>query len=107
VNSRILKVLEDANVKLSSVMSNVMGVSGREMLQAIIAGETDAKALAQLARGTLRGKIPLLEQAARGGLNDHHRFLLEQWLGMWNQLGCGSPNSKRGLKSRYALSRRQ
>lgn len=87
VNNRILKVLEDANVKLSSVMSNVMGVSGRQMLQAIIAGETDAKALAQLARGTLRGKIPLLEEAARGGLNDHHRFLLGQWLGMWNQLG--------------------
>jgi transposase len=88
VNNRILKVLEDANVKLGSVMSNVMGVSGREMLRAIIGGETNPQTLAQLARGSLRRKIPRLEQAARGGLNDHHRFLLEQWLAMWEELAA-------------------
>lgn len=88
ISNRILKVLEDANIKLSSVMSDVMGVSGRQMLAAMVRGETDAQALAQLARGSLRGKIPLLEQAARGGLNDHHRFLLEQWLTMWKDLAA-------------------
>ncbi len=86
VSNRILKVLEDANVKLSSVMSNVMGVSGREMLRAIIQGESDAKVLAESARGRLRGKIPLLEQALGGSLTPHHRFLLEQWLGIWDDL---------------------
>ncbi len=86
VSNRILKVLEDANVKLSSVMSNVMGVSGRELLRAIIQGESDAKVLAESARGRLRGKIPLLEQALGGSLTPHHRFLLEQWLGIWDDL---------------------
>jgi len=86
VSNRILKVLEDANVKLSSVMSDVMGVSGRAMLRALIQGETDPKALAELSRGRLRGKIPVLEQAGQGRFNEHHRFLLEQWLGMWDQL---------------------
>lgn len=88
VSNRILKVLEDGNVKLSSVMSDVMGVSGREMLRAIIQGESEATALAQLARGRLRGKIPLLQQAATGTVNQHHRFLLEQWLGMWEELAA-------------------
>src|SRR5436190_13794897 len=69
VNNRIRKVLEDANVKLSSVLSDVMGVSGREMLRAIIQGQTDPAELAELARGRLRGKIPLLQAAARGGVN--------------------------------------
>jgi len=86
IGNRIMKVLEDANVKLSSVMSDVMGVSGREMLRAIIRGESDATALAELARGRLRGKIPLLQQAATGSLNQHHRFLIEQWMEMWDQL---------------------
>jgi transposase len=84
--NRILKVLEDANVKLSSVMSDVMGVSGREMLQAMVEGKGDAAALAQLARGTLRGKIPQLQQAAEGNLSEHHRFLLGQWLKAWEEL---------------------
>jgi transposase len=87
ISNRILKVLEDANIKLSAVMSDVMGVSGREMLRAIVKGECDAAKLAELARGRLRGKIPVIEQAAKGSLNDHHRFLLEQWLAMWDELG--------------------
>jgi transposase len=82
----MLKVLEDANLKLKPVMSNVMGVSGRAMLRAMIAGKTEPVELAELARGRLRGKIPLLQQAARGSLNEHHRFLLEQWLAMWEEL---------------------
>jgi transposase len=86
VGNRIMKVLEDANVKLSSVMSDVMGVSGREMLRAIIQGESDPAKLAELARGRLRGKIPVLQQAATGSLNEHHRFLIEEWMAMWDEL---------------------
>jgi transposase len=86
IGNRIRKVLEDANIKLSSVMSDVMGVSGRAMLRAIVRGESDAEVLARLARKRLRGKIPLLQQAAAGSLNEHHRFLLEQWLGHWDEL---------------------
>jgi transposase len=86
VGNRIMKVLEDANVKLSSVMSDVMGVSGREMLRAIIRGENDPAKLAELARGRLRGKIPVLQQAATGSLNEHHRFLIEEWMAMWDEL---------------------
>ena len=86
VGNRILKVLEDANIKLSSVMSDVLGKSGKAMLRAIVAGETDAKALAELSRGRLRGKKAKLQEAAEGRLTEHHRFLLEQWLTIWEQL---------------------
>jgi len=87
IGNRIRKVLEDANVKLSSVMSDVMGVSGREMLRAMVRGETDPATVAQLARKRLRGKIPVLQQAATGTMNQHHRFLIEQWLALWDELG--------------------
>ena len=86
IGNRIRKVLEDANIKLSSVMSDVMGVSGRAMLRAMVRGESDPEALARLARKRLRGKIPVLQQAATGSLNEHHRFLLEQWLAHWDEL---------------------
>jgi transposase len=86
IGNRIRKVLEDANIKLSSVMSDVMGVSGRAMLRAMVRGESDPEALAQLARKRLRGKLPVLRQAATGTLNEHHRFLLEQWLGHWDEI---------------------
>jgi transposase len=86
IGNRIRKVLEDANIKLSSVMSDVMGVSGLAMLRAIVRGESDPKTLAQLARKRLRGKIPVLQQAAAGSVNEHHRFLLEQWLAHWDEL---------------------
>jgi transposase len=86
IGNRIRKVLEDANIKLASVMSDVMGVSGRAMLRAMVRGESDPEALAQLARKRLRGKIPVLRQAATGTLNEHHRFLLEQWLAHWDEL---------------------
>ncbi len=86
IGNRIRKVLEDANIKLSSVMSDVMGVSGLAMLRAMVRGESDPEVLAQLARKRLRGKIPVLRQAATGTFNEHHRFLLEQWLGHWDEL---------------------
>lgn len=73
---RVQKVLEDANVKLSSVATDVLGVSGREMLSAIIAGQTDPHALADLAKGRLRRKIADLELALTGRIQDSHRLLL-------------------------------
>jgi transposase len=76
VANRIQKVLEDANIKLGDVASDVLGVSGRAMIQAIIAGEDDPGHLAELARRRLRGKIPTLKQALRGRVTEHHRFLL-------------------------------
>lgn len=75
---RIQKVLEDANIKLSSVASDVVGISGREMLGQMIAGETDAQKIAALARGRLRSKMQELVLALEGRVTDHHRFLLDQ-----------------------------
>jgi transposase len=77
VANRVQKVLEDANLKLGSVASDVLGESGRDMLRAIIAGETDPDRLAELARGRMRAKIPALRLALRGRVTDHHRFLLQ------------------------------
>ena len=76
VANRIGKVLEDANIKLGSVASNVLGKSGRDMIEAIIRGEFNPVKLADLARRRLRGKIPQLQQALRGSVTEHHRFLL-------------------------------
>ena len=77
---RVQKVLEDAGIKLGSVASSVLGVSGRAMLRALVAGERDPEVLAELARGTLRNKIPLLRQALYGRFSDHHALLVR--LGM-------------------------
>lgn len=76
IANRIQKVLEDANIKLGSVASDVLGASGRDMLRALIAGESDPVKLAELARRKLRAKIPALRLALRGRVTDHHRFLL-------------------------------
>ncbi|HSB80816.1 MAG TPA: IS110 family transposase [Candidatus Methylomirabilis sp.] len=77
VANRIQKILEDANIKLGSVASDVLGESGRDMLRALIAGETDPEKLAELARKRLRAKIPALRLALQGRVSDHHRFLLQ------------------------------
>jgi len=74
--NRVQKVLEDANIKLASVATDVLGVSGRDMLEAIIAGEDDAEKLADKARKRLRNKIPALQTALRGRVTEHHRFQL-------------------------------
>jgi transposase len=78
--NRIQKVLEDANVKLAGVATDVLGASGWDMLEALIAGETDPAKLADLARKRLRAKIPQLQQALRGRVTEHHRFLLRMHL---------------------------
>jgi transposase len=86
VANRIQKLLEQANVKLSSVATNTLGVSGRRMLEAIIAGGDDPQQLAQLARGRLKVKIPQLKQALEGRVREHHRFLLAEYLDEWDAL---------------------
>jgi transposase len=78
--NRVQKVLEGANIKLAGVAKDIMGASGRDMLAALIAGNTDAAALAQFARGRMRAKIPQLEQALTGQFGLHHRFLVAQQL---------------------------
>jgi transposase len=78
--NRLQKVLEGANLKLSSVMSDVLGRSGRDMLNAIQQGIDDPAQLAGLARGKLKKKGPLLEQALRGLAGPHQRFLLQEQL---------------------------
>jgi transposase len=80
VVNRIQKVLEGANIKLSSVVSNVVGVSGRAMLEAIVAGEATPEAVAGLAKGTLQKKRPQLEAALHGLAGPHQRFLLHKHL---------------------------
>ena len=86
VDNRIQKVLETANIKLGSVASDVLGVSGRKMIEALIAGEKDVTALADLAQRQLRGKIPELQRALAGELTEHHRFLLRQLLAQYDFL---------------------
>jgi len=74
--NRVQKVLEDTNIKLASVVSDIQGVSARAMLSALLAGETDPALLADLARGRLREKRAQLLPALEGHVRDHHRFLL-------------------------------
>jgi transposase len=76
-SSRIQKVLEDANLKLGSVLSNVLGKSGRAILQALIAGQSDPEKLADLAQGTARKKRAELVEALHGRIRPHHRGLLK------------------------------
>jgi transposase len=86
VDNRIQKVLETANIKLGSVASDVLGVSGRKMIEALIDGEKDPRVLAELAQKRLRDKIPQLQRALEGEINDHHRFLLRQLLDQYDFL---------------------
>lgn len=78
--NRLHKVLEDTNLKLTAVVTNVMGISARDMLDALLRGETNPEVLAKLARGKLRKKREDLEQALVGRVDDHHRFLLTSLL---------------------------
>jgi len=78
--NRLHKVLEDAGVKVTSVLTNVMGVSGRAMVEALVGGTTDPIVLADLARGRLRQKLPALQRALVGHFRPVHAFLLQQIL---------------------------
>jgi transposase len=81
VANRIHKLLEDANIKLGAVASDVLGKSGRKMLRALLNGRQDAEAMADLALGRLRKKIPQLKLALEGTFTEHHRFMLGRLLG--------------------------
>lgn len=78
--NRLQKVLEDAGVKLTSVLTDIMGASGRAMVEALVAGTTDPQVLAELARGQLRKKLPALRRALVGRFRPVHAFLLEEIL---------------------------
>jgi transposase len=82
---RTEKLLEDAGIKLSSVASDIGGVSGRAMLEALIAGQRDPAALADLAKRRLRSKIPELTEALTGRFNEHHAFLAQLHLNLIDQ----------------------
>jgi transposase len=84
--NRIHKTLEDANIKLGTVASDILGKSGRAMLRALIRGEHDPKTLAELAEGRLRAKIPELKLALEGYFSAHHRLLVEHLLGHLDEL---------------------
>ncbi len=84
VANRIHKTLEGANIKLSGVATDILGVSGRAMIERIIRGETDPERLAEEARGRLKQKVIPLRGALRGRVTDHHRFLLRS---LMDQLG--------------------
>jgi len=86
--NRVEKLLEDAQIKLSSVVSDIFGVSGREMLAALLAGERRPAVLAQLARTRMRPKIPLLEEAFAGQFTEHHAFLLRLMLARIDEAGA-------------------
>jgi transposase len=86
VTNRVQKVLEDANIKLASVASDALGLSGRSMLEALIAGEQDPERLAALARGLLKHKVDALRLALNGKVNEHHRFCLKQLLAQYDFL---------------------
>ena len=86
LGNRIHKVLEDANIKLGAVASDILGKSGRAMLRALIGGEHDPGKLADLAEGRLRAQIPELKLALEGHFTAHHRLLVEQLLGHLDEL---------------------
>lgn len=80
------KLLEDTGIKLSAVASDIMGVSGRPMLEALTNGEHDPQVLAEMAKRKLRNKIPELSQALTGRFRDHHAFLVRLYLNQYDQL---------------------
>src|SRR5438105_6443629 len=86
VTNRVQKTLEGANIKLASVATNVIGVSGRAMLAGLAKGDTDPAALAHLARGRMQRKQAELESALSGRMGPHQQFLLQEQLALVNSL---------------------
>jgi len=86
--NRVEKLLEDAQIKLSVVASDIFGVSGRAMMDALVAGERDPTVLAQLARSRMRVKLGDLQEAFVGRFNDHHAFLLARMLSHVDQVNA-------------------
>jgi transposase len=88
-SNRIEKVLEDTNIKIASVISDVLGKSGRAILDALVAGETDPQKLLALCSGRLKASRKALTEALRGRVTDHHRFLLKLHLAQVDLLKLG------------------
>ena len=101
VKQRIEKLLEDALIKISSVLTDVLGVSGRAMIEALIAGQRNPKVLAELAKGRARTRRADLERALHGRFTDHHAQLARMLLGQLDELtarinqvtACSTPRS--------------
>ena len=104
---RIQKVLDTANIKLPMVMSNVLGISGRAMLKALIAGETDPGKLADAARGSLRRKRPELVEALTGRVRPHHSRMLKVHLDLIETLERTIAGLDADIKEALAPYRRQ
>ena len=85
--NRVQKVLEDANIKLSSVATDIFGTSGQQMINALLETNSTPEEIAELAKGRLRKKIPELVEALRGNVSDHHRYLIEMSLRHLESLG--------------------
>jgi len=85
--NRLQKIMEDANIKISSVLSKTFSVSGTNMIQALIKGDSSPEQIADLARCRLRSKIPDLIKALRGHVTDHHRFMMAEIFEHLNYLG--------------------
>lgn len=102
VANRVHKVLEDANIKLQAVASDVLGKSGRAMLRAMLDGETDPEKLAELALGRLRGKIPQLQLALEGNCSEHHRYVLRRLMSQLSYLEGQSDDFSRRIGQEMA-----
>jgi transposase len=99
---RVEKLLEDAQIKLSVVASDIFGVSGRAMLEALVAGERDPKRLAELARTRLRAKLGQLQEAFTGQFTDHHGFLLATMLARVDQASADIATLDRKIEAEIA-----
>jgi transposase len=105
LTNRLQTVLEDANIKLAAVVTDVRGLSARAILQRLLGGETDARALAELARGKLRAKRDALAQAVVGRLEAHHVFLLREQLAHLDELDAAIARLDAELAERLAAER--
>jgi transposase len=105
LTNRLQAVLEDANIKLASVVADVRGVSAQDILAALLAGESDNRTLADLARGKLRAKRDLLAQAVVGRLTAHHVFLLTEQLAYLDYLGEAIARVSTEIEQRLAEER--
>jgi len=99
---RLQKVLEDANIKLDSVVSDLLGQSGRDMLEALVSGESDPRRIARLAHPRLRASQAELEEALRGRVTDHHRFLIQLHLGQIDAADASIRTLERRLEEKLA-----
>jgi transposase len=100
--NRLQKILEDTNLKLSAVITDITGVSGRAILNQLLAGEEDPVVLAELARGRLRNKRDELEQALHGKLKAHHRFMLVEQLAHLDYLDEALEQLTKEIEARLA-----